>query len=668
MLQTAQFRAGAAPKSIDIQFGYRPDQVAGIYLALSVLALVLTLTAAGLSKAGYLELNRSLFLVGTIVWMGIASWLHAAEPFRILLAGSPSANIMAALLEYCPPLLCIAVGAALGDKRPRGQVFGEIFWSFGMFLFPLASAMTAVPSITDRGLIDAVPWLAFAPVSVLICRWRIRSGSGTTVLQLSTGELKNRVSELAARAGHRDVRVLVSMSTRPQALNAFALLRNSVILTASLVRSLSKREVDAVVAHEISHFGHVRRSAWAALAIAAAIFGTPLNDFFVQNGVSLFLGILIPVTLFLAMLHGARKREFAADAGSAALTGDPQAMIDALVKISHANKRPMSGPAIPEWFSSHPSTEKRIQALAAKCNAAVEHPNADESYSLTTGEESAIFTLAWQNANATRYAWSALLGASAAGLLIAALLDKFAWSGFPRLIIGIVAGCALTKIFAATVMSANYARLARRLTRKLGTGGQLVGLAVDSEPRVYNGYRFSDAGFLSFDRGRLCYRSERSTIQLNAADVIEVGMVAAAPSSWRRLQPMIRFRRPESGETSAIILHPVEWMATPGRLLRSIEQWRTTAQSAEATSLNGLIPSAGQPFHVPTVAQTARGFRIPGAVTLVGATLAGWFTRGESWPAWCALLIAACAYTFMFLPAMLYRPAEMKKVTFVSTP
>jgi hypothetical protein len=134
-------------------------------------------------------------------------------------------------------------------------------------------------------------------------------------------------------------------------------------------------------------------------------------------------------------------------------------------------------------------------------------------------------------------------------------------------------------------------------------------------------------------------------------------MVAAAPSSWRRLQPLVRFRTCESADVKAFILHPVEWGATPRHLFQSIARWRATATSAESTSISGFSAIAGQPFHIPTLAQVARGF--PGAVRLVGIRLAGWVPRTKSWPAWYALAITTCAYTFMFLAAMLYWPSSL---------
>jgi heat shock protein HtpX len=673
LVQSAEFTAGAVREPIRVQFGYRLDQLGVIYIPLAAMALALTLIAMGLCRAGYLHLQRSLFLLGTMFWLGVAASLQAADPLRILLGVTPLANFAAVLLEYCPPLLCVAAGAALGSgrrkDRPPAEIFAEIFWGYGMLLFPLTSALGAVPAMADGDWMAAAPCLVLAPVSLIVCRRKMRVPGGSSIRQLTVGELKDRVSQLAAKAGHQQVQVYVASSTRSQMLNAFAMLGKGVVLTAPLVQSLTRREVDAVVAHEVSHFGHQRRSEWAALALAAALFQTPLTGLFLAAAGGLLVAVFLPLVVFFAALRGARKREFAADAGAVALTGDARALISGLARIARTNGKTLEFNIVVEWFSTHPSTHKRIRALAsaarlapAEVEALCSVDDTGEPYALPPEDSDAVFTLAWQKSNGARYTWAALLGASGAGLLVAGLLDRFAGAAVAQLLGGIVLGCATTKILATTVMFSNYARLRQRLARKLAASGQLVGLAADSEPRVYNGFRFSDAGFLWFEGGSLCYRSERTSIGLNPADVVQVGMVAAAPSSWRRLQPMVRFRHPESGDVKAFILHPVEWGASPRRLFHSIERWRATATSAESTSLSGFAEIAGQPFHVPGLAETARGFRIPGSVTVVGIMLAGWMLRVESWPAWYALSITACAYIYMFLPALLYRPSTLSAV------
>jgi heat shock protein HtpX len=659
VVRVGRFGAGSIPGSIRIEFGYRSDQMPAIYFPLGAMALVLMLLAMAVSRGEHGELLSSVFMLGAIVWLGASQTLQAAEPLRILLSGTFLGNIAAAGVAYCLPLLSVAIGAALGNRK-RPETFGEVFWGFGTFMFPMASALSAIPAMADGNWMGAAPWLVMAPGSVFLCRRMVRTNGGVSVRQVGAGELIDRVSQLAARAGRTGVRVFVSSSTRPQILNAYALLRSSILMTAPLIQSLTKREVDAVVAHELSHFGHTRRSSWAALAIAAVFSQTPLAGVFLNGPIGFLIVVLIPSIVFFSALHGARKREFAADASSVALTGDARAMISALAKIARRNKKPLGANRVTEWFSTHPSTERRIQALGALgrlqtaeietlCSSDV----TGERYSLPPDEGNTIFTLDWQNANAARYAWTAICGTSAAGLFVAGLMRN---GGFPQFLAGIALACALTKLLASAVMAGGYARLKRKLAVKLGVKGQLVGLAVDGVPKVYNGFRFPDAGFLSFQGGRLCYQSERTMIRISPKDVVEVSMVPAAPAAWRRMQPLVRFRLPESGDLDAFILHPVEFGASPRSLLRSIERWRRTETSTERTSISGLHLVAGQPFQVPTIATTARSFRVPFLVTMVGSTLAGWVLRAEFWY---ALVFTACAYIFMFLPALLYRPSPM---------
>jgi hypothetical protein len=221
--RTARFTAGSVPAPIRIQFGYHVDQLALVYLPLLAMALALTLIAMGLSRAGRADLSRSAFLLGTMFWLGAVARLQAADPLRILLSATPLSNIAASLLEYFPPLLCVAVGVALGGRkqpsakpadRGPGEMFAEVFWSFGMLLFPMASILAAVPLVVEGDWIGAAPFLVFAPVSVIVCRWRVRTSAQASLRELSGGELKDRVSELAAKVGTRDVRVFISSSAR----------------------------------------------------------------------------------------------------------------------------------------------------------------------------------------------------------------------------------------------------------------------------------------------------------------------------------------------------------------------------------------------------------------------------------------------------------------------
>jgi hypothetical protein len=394
------------------------------------------------------------------------------------------------------------------------------------------------------------------------------------------------------------------------------------------------------------------------------LFALPDGDllFFWPGGA--FVATLLPLAVFFAALRGARKREFAADASAAALTADPRAMISSLARISRNNQTSLDMNAAAEWFSSHPSTRKRIRALAAAWGLQASEVEAlcaggypGESYELPTEETGGlVFSPGWQKTTAGIYGWTVLLGSSGAGLAVAWLCSRFEGAGAAQLAGGIVLACLLTKALAATAMASAYARLRRKLQPKLGVSGELVGMAIDDVPRLYNGRRFSDAGLLWFEGGRLCYKSERTSIGLNPADVVEVALVAAAPASWLRRVPMVRFRSPASGQMQAFILHPVRWLATQRRLLRSIQRWKAASTAMESTSIDCFNRVAGQPVKNPTIALAARACLLSVGVTLVAALPAVLIFQAEWWCVGYAVGITACACASMFLPAMLYRP------------
>jgi heat shock protein HtpX len=668
VVESARFQAGAPPPPIHIRFGYRPDQLAGVYLPLVALALALLLIAAIVSRASLAGISRSLLIVGTILWMGAAAQLQAGVPLRILLFGNPLANLAALFVELWPPLFCVAAGVALGSRnqaarRPGGS-FGAVFGGFAVVPLLVTCAMGALPSMMAGNWLAAAAWVAAAPIAVLLLRARIRAAAGSSIRRLSSGELYERVSALCAKARRPPVKVIVSSSTRSQVSAAFTLPGKSIFLTAPLVRSLSKREVDAIVAHELSHFSHSGRAQWMALAIAMVLFALPDGDllFFWSGGA--FVATLLPLTIFFAALRGARKREFAADANAAAITGDPRAMIGSLARISRNNQTSLDMNTAAEWFSSHPSTRKRIRALAAAWGLGASEVEVlcaggipGESYELPAVEAGGpVFSPEWQKTTAGFYGWTVLSGSSGAGLAVAWLCYRFAGAGMAQLAGGIVLACLLTKALAATAIATAYARLRRKLQARLGVSGELVGMAIDDVPRLYDGRRFSDAGLLWFEGGRLCYRSERTSIALNPADVVEVALVAAAPASWFRHVPMVRFRSPDSGQMQAFILHPVRWLPTQRRLLRSIQQWKAASTAMESTSIDGFNRVAGQPVKNPRVSVAARACLLSGGVALVPALSAVVIFRAEWWCVAYALVIAACACASIFLPAMLYRP------------
>lgn len=210
-------------------------------------------------------------------------------------------------------------------------------------------------------------------------------------------DLHRSVRRLATEAGLPMPRIGIMASPVP---NAFATGRNYnnavVAVTDSIMRILSKEELEAVLAHELSH---VKNRDMLTLTLASFIsmlaFLVMRNWFFIglfgrrdNNAGALIVvfiaSILVWVMSTLLIRALSRYREFAADRGSAYMTGNPRALISALQKISGrmdyvpAEKKQeveganaffiipaLSGNTLMELFSTHPSLEKRVAALEA---------------------------------------------------------------------------------------------------------------------------------------------------------------------------------------------------------------------------------------------------------------------------------------------------------------
>lgn len=187
--------------------------------------------------------------------------------------------------------------------------------------------------------------------------------------------------------------------------NAFATGRDInhavIAATTGLVEKLNKTEMEAVVAHEISH---IRNYDMRLASIVAVLIGavTLIADSLWRGGLirrrrrddegggslifvlGLVFVLLSPLIGKLIQLALSRRREFLADAGSAMLTRQPSGLISALRKISAdpqslqaANKataslyivNPFKGKEALSWlaklFDTHPPIEERIKALEA---------------------------------------------------------------------------------------------------------------------------------------------------------------------------------------------------------------------------------------------------------------------------------------------------------------
>ncbi|MGE0179929.1 MAG: zinc metalloprotease HtpX [Sphingomonas sp.] len=209
------------------------------------------------------------------------------------------------------------------------------------------------------------------------------------------------VSELAARGGLPMPKVYLIDSPHP---NAFATGRNpdnaAVAATTGLLAILDREEVAAVMAHELAH---VKNRDTLIMTMTATIAGaiSMLANFGLffrgnnsgQNIVTMLLAVIVaPFAAMIVQLAISRAREYGADAGGAAIHGNPRALARALDKLARgaaaipnpvAERNPAAAALyiVPGFarggdslFSTHPATENRIAALEAMATTMVPSP------------------------------------------------------------------------------------------------------------------------------------------------------------------------------------------------------------------------------------------------------------------------------------------------------
>jgi heat shock protein HtpX len=221
-------------------------------------------------------------------------------------------------------------------------------------------------------------------------------------------ELHAIVDRLCALADMPKPRVAISPMDMP---NAFATGRNSknavLCVTKGLMRRLDERELEGVLAHELSHVAHkdvIVMTVASFIGIISALlirfgfyselFGGGRGGGRNNNGspvivvalAMMLIGMVTYAISFLLIRLLSRYRELAADRAGALLTGQPSALASALTKVTGAMAqiptrdlrqaeplnafyftpalKPGKEASLSNLFSTHPSLERRLRQLA----------------------------------------------------------------------------------------------------------------------------------------------------------------------------------------------------------------------------------------------------------------------------------------------------------------
>jgi heat shock protein HtpX len=179
----------------------------------------------------------------------------------------------------------------------------------------------------------------------------------------------------------------------PQAQpNAFATGRSpdkaAVAVTAGIVQLLSEDELRGVIAHELAH---IRNRDTLIQSVAASIGGaiTYLGYMLLWFGgdsnspiglvATLALWLLAPIAATIIQLAISRQREYSADATGAQISGQPESLASALLRLEEGSKqipmevnqatealyivKPFRAGGLAGLFSTHPPIEERVKRL-----------------------------------------------------------------------------------------------------------------------------------------------------------------------------------------------------------------------------------------------------------------------------------------------------------------
>jgi heat shock protein HtpX len=216
-------------------------------------------------------------------------------------------------------------------------------------------------------------------------------------------QLHDIIARLAQTTGIPKPKVAIIESPVPNALATGRNPKNSLVaVTTGILDQLTPQELEAVLAHELSHVIHHDMR-----VMAMASFFATIASFIVQTGlwggfggysggrdrdrgggnsfiVIFLVSAVVCAVSFILIRALSRYREYAADRGSAIITGEPSLLASALIKVNGEMGRipntdlrqmeagaalmffpPISAGSLAELFSTHPSLEHRLAKLQA---------------------------------------------------------------------------------------------------------------------------------------------------------------------------------------------------------------------------------------------------------------------------------------------------------------
>lgn len=593
---------------------------------------------------GFFRTQNWLVIGSMLLWITSGFGARKALQDWIALTGlSPWKAAVADVIVIMGPALfiyfvCIALSYTVhaqlrGIQWTRWEFLTRQIVGVGAGFIPMMLGLAAL-DLLNQQLEVGVGLLVGAVVLLqvlLIVRLRIVKN---IPLPLTTGELRDKVFAMAGRLGVKLSQVFVLPAGKGQIANAYAAKNRVVMFTDYLLEHLSKREVDAIAAHELAHLRY-KHPTKRLLVFLGAIF----LPFYFKSIASLLGGLLIlPFELvpshatgskgMLTVWRGLRafeqfsQRDFVlvmvgltvfffisrhfenvADATAVHVTGDPEGLITGLLRVSRLNFTPIQWGKFSESWLTHPSMARRAQRIAEAGGMAPDRlqeilmrysaestqrdavmpavapedrypvPDASDPELARSAVKQRVRTQArlWAN-----FLLSVLTPALGSYLIVHLGLEGYtAAAGYGLGFVITVAVVVASGLWMAqSSLAGEKARLLQRLERdhlSVGRGdGVFVGLAPTAYPRIFGSFYHWDGGLLILSRDRLQFVGEKTRFSLAASEVDGIVLGPGGPGFWKFYRVYLRWKIADGSRSGVFNFYPLE----PGSTWHSGERVR----------------------------------------------------------------------------------------------
>ncbi|MFC6939224.1 zinc metalloprotease HtpX [Salinirubellus sp. GCM10025818] len=278
------------------------------------------------------------------------------------------------------------------DWGLRGRMFLTMFLLFALYIVFVGAMAAFFPT---RILPILVVMTLFLGAQFLFSdKLALWSMGAKEVSEEEYPELHAMVSRLSQQADLPKPKIAVADSRVP---NAFATGKSpsssAVAVTTGIMRTLNEDELEGVLAHELAHIKNrdvmvmTIASFLSTIAFVVVRWGWLFGGGRERGGnqapviVAILASLAVWIVSFLLIRALSRYREYSADRGGAVITGKPSALASALLKISGRMDQvpkedlrdqaemnaffiiPIKSGIVGRLFSTHPSTEKRVERL-----------------------------------------------------------------------------------------------------------------------------------------------------------------------------------------------------------------------------------------------------------------------------------------------------------------